>query len=227
MKKWILSLLAFMSLGTTQAQFFGGYADGITNAATGNNSLGSTLRVVYDDFTFDVAGDIVNFGLVGRDNTGAPVAMYYEIRSGMSSGNGGTLLFSGTSPTAVFSALPLSGAYGTPPSGSGTYGLYEGGPGPSTPIHLEAGTYWVGLAPLQQFGSFDVTSTQGQGAMGHPIDDGNAFYYNSSDPLANFISLGASDFGLRIDTLASTIPEPSNVALIGLAALSVFLWRRQ
>ena len=228
MKKWLFSLLTIASLGTAQAQFFGGYADGVTNMPTGNNSpIGPPLRMVYDDFTFDIAGDIISFEMIGLNNTGSPVAMYYEIRSGVSAGNGGTLLFSGNTQGATQGALPLDGSLGTPPPGPGQYGWYDGGLPVGSPIHLDPGTYWVGLAPLEQFGSFDVTSTQGLGSIGHPIDNGNAFYYDSSNPSADFISMGTNDFGLRVLTAASTVPEPGTLSLLGAAALGFLCWRRR
>src|SRR5438067_12521814 len=124
MKKSFALLLSLAFLNTAHAQFFGGYADGGTSLATGDNSIGTPLRVIYDDFTFDIAGDIMGFDLVGLDNTGSPVAMYYEIRIGMSAGNPGTLLYSGTTVGATISPLPTDGSFGTPPPGSGAYARY-------------------------------------------------------------------------------------------------------
>lgn len=205
--------------------FFGGVADGVTSRPTGKNTFGPALRIVYDDFTFTLPGNINGFEMIGRDNTGAPVAMYYEIRTGMSEGNGGTLLFSGTTPSAAAGDLPLDGALGTPPPGTGAYRWYDAGPSPS--IHLEPGTYWIGLAPLQQFGSFDVASTQGLLGVGLPINNGNAFYFDSSDPAANYVSLGDLDFGLRVATDAAVVPEPAGVAWFSLAAVGFCLGRRR
>lgn len=221
MKNCLIALLILSSL-TSHAQFLGGYADGLTSVPTGRNTFGPALRMVYDDFTFDLPGNIIQFQMIGRDNTGSPVAMYYEIRSGVSAGNGGTLVASGLTPTASSGPLPLDGSFGIPPAGSGSYGYYDAGP--SIPIHVDPGTYWIGLAPLQGFGSWDVTSTQGLGAIGHPINNGNAFYYNSADPLANFASMGAHDFGLRIYTDVPTtfIPEPNSLSLIALGILGFF-----
>ncbi|MGH9801864.1 MAG: hypothetical protein ACRD82_15995, partial [Blastocatellia bacterium] len=89
----------------------------MTSVPTGKNVIGPALRMVYDDFTFDLAGNIVRFEMIGRINTGSPVAMHYEVRSGMSAGNGGSLLLSDTTPSAVVGPLPLDGSFGTPPSG--------------------------------------------------------------------------------------------------------------
>jgi hypothetical protein len=159
MKKFFAALITFALLETAHAQFFGGYADGVTSMPTGKNVIGPALRIVYDDFTFDLAGDIGSFGIVGLNNTGSPVAIYYEIRSGVSEGNAGTLLFSGTSTGATISPLPLDGSLGTPPPGSGPYALYEGGFPGGTFLHLDAGTYWIGLAPLESFGAGRRTSS--------------------------------------------------------------------
>ena len=219
MKRTLICLSIFATLSTAHAQFFGGYADGVTSFPTFTRN-GST-QIVYDDFTFDVAGDIDSFALIGMSNLdlGSTAAIYYEIRSGVSSGNGGVLLFSGFFPGVVFSALPTDGSFGTPPAGAtGTYGVLSAGVGAASAIHLAAGTYWIGLAPLASFGTFDVTSTQGLGGYGHPLNNGNGFD-------TNFASTGTNDWGLRIGTLASTVPEPSTVSLLGLAGLAVLCRR--
>ena len=224
MKKFLFFLIGFALVFSAHAQFFGGWADGVTNVPTGKNTIGPGLRIVYENFTFDLAGDIISFDLVGGDTTGSPVGTHYEIRTGMSAGNGGTLLFSGDSIGATFVPLPLDGSAGTPPSGIGTYGRYAGGP--LSTIHLEAGSYWIGLAPLESFGSFNVTSTSGSGSIGHPINDGNAFYYNSADASQNFISMGDLDFGLRIYTAASTIPETGTLTLVALGGFALLGLRK-
>lgn len=214
-------------LATAHAQFFGGLSDGLTSVPTGSNAIGPALRIVYDDFTFDLAGDIQDFSILGLDNTGSPVAMYFEIRTGMSPGNGGTLLFSGTTVGATTVPRPTDGSFGTPPPGPGVYTEYFGGFSGGSPFHLEAGTYWIGLAPLEGFGHFDVATTQGAGGIGHPLNNGNAFYYDSSDPTMNFVSMGSNDFAIRIDTLATTVPEPGTLALLGLGATGLWYLRRR
>jgi hypothetical protein len=227
MKRLLFYLAGLALVANAHAQFFGGYGDGVTSLPTGDNTIGTPLRIIYDDFTFDIAGDIMGFDLVGLDNTGSPVRMYYEIRTGMSPGNAGTLVASGTTTGATISALPTNGSFGTPPPGSGTYARYEGGFPGGSELHLAAGTYWIGLAPLESFGYFAVASTQGFGSIGHPIDNGNAFYYDSSNPSLNFVSMGATDFAVQVDTLANTsVPEPATSALLGIAMLGIFSWRR-
>lgn len=224
----VLLGIAFAASASCRAQlhaspgFFGGYADGITSLPTGRNSIGPALRMVYDDFTFLLPGTITGFEIIGRNYTGNPVGMYYEIRTGVSEGNGGTLLFSGLSFSAAAGYLPLDGSLGTPPPPTGApggdYMWYDSGP--SAPINLNPGTYWIGLAPFQGFGSFDIASTQGLLSTGLPINNGNAFYYDSSNSSMNFVSQGSHDFGLRVATTASVIPEPRQTgALLGAAAL--------
>jgi hypothetical protein len=223
MKQLVLIGAVFSAVISCQAQyhgspgFFGGYADGVTSVPTGKNTFGPALRMAYDDFTFYLAGTITGFEIIGRDNTGSPVGMYYEIRTGVTEGNGGTLLYSGNTPSAAAGDLPLNGSLGTPPSGTGNYRWYDGGL--TTPIQLPPGTYWIGLAPLQGFGSFEVASTQGLFAEGTPIDNGRAYYYDSSDPAKNFISQGGTDFGLRVVTTATVVPEPGTWALFGLGGV--------
>ena len=223
MKKFFFLLLVPAFLPAAHAQFFGGYADGLTSVPTGKNVIGPALRMVYDDFTFSLPGDIESFSILGRDNTGSSVAIYYEIRTGMSPGNGGSLLFSGFSTGATLVPRPTDGSFGTPPPGTGLYSEFIGGFPGGTFLHLDAGSYWIGLAPLESFGSFDAASTQGAGGIGGPLNNGNAFYYDSSNPSANFVSMGDHDFALRISTTSSTVPEPGSVSLLGLASM---IWLR-
>ena len=70
MKRPLLSSFLLLSafFSKADAQFFGGLADGVTSVATGRNSIGPALRMVYDDFTFDLAGDFTDFSILGLDN---------------------------------------------------------------------------------------------------------------------------------------------------------------
>lgn len=227
MKKILFSSLALaFFLPQAQAQFFGGYPDGVSSVPTHYNNINNTLKMVYDDFTFDLPGDIFQFQMYGRNNTGSPVGMYVEIRSGMSEGDGGTLVYSGINFFALFGALPGDGSMGVPPPGSGEFDWFYSStayPG----IHLEAGTYWLGLAAFEGFGSFDVGTTQGLGSIGHPINDGNAFYYDNSNPSANFVSMGDLDFSLYLNTYqntivnepTSTVPEPNSLLWLSVGLL--------
>lgn len=213
-----------------QAQWFGGYADGVGSLATGVNTFGPAHRMVYDNFTFDLPGNIIQFRMIGLNNTIGPVGMRWEIRTGVSAGNGGNLVVSGYALTGTSGDLPGVG-YGTPPPGPGRYQYFDSGP--SVPIALGAGSYWLGLAPIQQGGSWDVTTTQGLGSIGHPINDGNAFYYDSSNPSLNFVSMGSLDYGLQIFTDGNTnlpVPEPATAVLccaaLGAAARRTRRFRR-
>lgn len=230
MKKFFVVIVTFALLETAHAQFFGGFSDGLTSVPTGNQVIGPPFRIVFDDFTFDLPGDITDFSILGLDHTGSPVAMYYEIRTGMSAGNAGTLVTSGTTTGATSVPRPTDGSFGTPPPGSGQYIEYFGGFPGGSPLHVAAGTYWIGLAPLEGFGDFAVATTQGAGSIGHPINNGNAFYFDSSDPSMNYISMGANDFALRIDTLSGTntaVPEPATFSLLALGTLGFVAWRRR
>src|SRR5437762_14149172 len=117
MKKLFFLLLVPAFLPAARGQFFGGYADGVTSLPTGKNTIGPALRMVYDDFTFDLPGNIIAFEMIGLNFTGSAVGMYSEIRTGVSEGNGGTLVYSGVNLSAVGGFLPLDGSFGTPPPG--------------------------------------------------------------------------------------------------------------
>lgn len=225
MKKILLAALAFFFCSTSiQAQFFGGYADGETSVPTHYNTIGGLVKkMVYDDFRFDLAGDIVGFEMIGNNFTGSPVGMYYEIRTDMNDGDGGTLLYSGYNLSAVMGFLPVGSAFGTPPAGPTGYGYGWYDSGPASTIHLDPGTYWIGMAAFEGFGSFNVTSTHGLNGVGHPLDDGDAWYYDSTAPDPQFVSMGDLDFGLRIFTAQNTITESDPEGMVPEASALVWL----
>lgn len=242
MRKWLIVVIGLASVSLAEAQFFGGYANGGSGIRVQKGTSGfPPLQIVYDDFTFDVAGDITRLGMVGADYTSLAYGLYWEIRTGVSIeaggtpwpyglGNttGGTLLFSGTLSWPTITPLALDGSAGTPPRLSDyfhPYSLVQGVFPTGSPLHLEAGTYWIGMATVASSGWFNLATTSGQGAVGHPIDNGNAFYYDMFYGGA-FISMDTQDFGYRIDTIASTVPEPDILTLLTVAVAGFFIQRR-
>ena len=150
----------------------------------------------------------------------APLGAEFEIRSGVSGGNGGTLVASG-SVTSGFSWVDLGTTFNSPSYGDlGVFRLEVG-----AAVALAAGEYWVGIRPIGDTASDVVAllaATSGSNAVGSPAgNDGNAFLDSASlgfsfDPLADDFSVGLTD-----------VPEPSSLLLVAVGLLGVAIGRRR
>ena len=170
---------------------------------------------IFDDFLVGGAGWNVTsiFGDFLSDLN--PTQAYWEIRSGVSAGNGGTLLYSGTS--SISWAL-LGPGLGSDPEYQATVGGLN--------LSLTAGIYWLTIAPTQSaYGRAYITATGGTGGV-NPLLDGNA-YWDSQSFGKNFQAvtpiLGKLDFaygvsGSALELLESSSiisPEPGTFVLTG------------
>jgi hypothetical protein len=195
----------------------------------GNSGLVSEQGGVGDAFTYDDfnvgAGGVTLTGLFANDFTNTTITQAsWEIRSGVSSGNGGTLIASGTSSATVTD------------TGISDFGLeLENVLVSGLNISLSAGTYWLGIAPLLS-GNVEsfVATTSGLNAVGSPMaQDGNAFLNGATfsanfAAASDFITVGADsangpDFSEGVMT--SSTPEPSTGMLVGGAAILAGLFR--
>jgi hypothetical protein len=159
------------------------FIDGLTNED--NTSLGSGFFAhVYDDFNvpagpgWDVGG-VFSDNLSSTNITGAT----WEIRQGVSSGNGGTLIASGMTVTPIVT-----------PTGRNAFGFDEfmvEVDGLS--VHLDAGTYHLNVTPIGDLTgrSFDST-TSGANCVGTPCGTNDNAFLDSNffgatfEPVADF-----------------------------------------
>ena len=173
------------SAAPTDALWYNGDFNG---EATGNglanqeNVVGSgEFSHVYDDFNVTDSGgwdidSVFSNNLSSTSMTGAT----FEIRSGVSVGNGGTLIASGTTMTPVITPTGRSG-FGFTEFMVEITGLS---------IHLDPGTYWLNVAPIggatgQAFNS----TTAGASCIGTPCgNNDNAFWDSPNFFGVNFVS---------------------------------------
>ena len=143
----------------------------------------------------------------------------WSIRSGMAPGNGGNILFSGTSPVTV-----------TPTGRS-----YQPNPGPGRPfppnpeytflvsglnLSLLPGEYWVNVTPYAQ-SDITISTSVGQNAVGiPPASDANALWWWSI-PGQNYDNTGRG-FSMGVGGNVggnAAVPEPGGtLALLGIGA---------
>jgi hypothetical protein len=183
---------------------------------------------VFDDFTVPAgqqwfissvfSNNLMSAGWGFPSGSTTFVPALFDISTGVSAGNAGTSVTSGSSTGATLT-----------PTGRSGFGLteYTVEIAQLSPLNikLNPGTYWLSVAPYEDSNgplySF-MSSTSGANAVGKPPgNDGNSFW-NSSEFGANFKSpsdpsvLGAGtwDFseGIRGTVISiSNVPEPSPI----------------
>ena len=200
---------------------FDGY-DGLLN--TVNSSWAQ--ENVYDDFVVGGSGWHVNSvwsnNLMDYYNV---TQASWEIRSGISHGNGGTIVASGISSATQ----TLTGRSGF---NYNEYTIKVSG----LNVDLAPGTYWLTVAPVG-FGSgasFNST-TGGLNAIGTPAGNDAQAYFN--DQNSNFDQVGidiwtnfpttSRDFSMGVGSEEnSAVPEPTTMVLFGLGSLAMAAIKR-
>jgi hypothetical protein len=180
-------------------------ANGLANENDGIVGGSPYGAAVYQNFNYD-GGTIT--GLASNNLSGLnPTTAYWEIRSGVSEGNGGTLIASGTGATT-------NQATGRTGFGFIEYTNFVGGLG----VNLGAGTYWMTVVPQDPNNvnrSFN-SDTDGANSVGSQIS--NSQYFNSGFFGANFTNTntqGLFDGTFSQAVYGETIPEPSSMIMLG------------
>jgi hypothetical protein len=226
--------LYFLLITATKAQvlFYAGDYDG-------RIGVPSQWTPDYQDLTFEGFGLSQNsnlqsiwgnFGLAQTVDDFVPTEAYCEIRSGISAGNGGTLLFSGT--------LPVQAT----PTGIYQWGEPEYQVLADIDLTLPAGIYWLGMAPVgdSDWDEANISSTSGGDAApasdpnppttGFPIAEGMSYFY---DPVGyNYVPLqnttagpGIWDFSYGVSGVV-VVPEPSSELIFVISTLLTVCIRR-
>jgi len=145
-------------------------------------------------------------------------AAEWSIRSGMSAGNGGTVIASGTSPATQTATGRTGASLGFPEYTVQVSGLN---------VVLGPGTYWLSVSPLvgndtASGGLFDSynSATVGANAVGSPPGNDANGLFNSPVLGDNFAPM-LMDYSMGVaGTLGpAAVPEPSAITLLGLAIL--------
>ncbi|MFB2839778.1 hypothetical protein [Floridanema evergladense] len=203
------------SVGTAQAAtlWYNGDFDDVTGLANVINT-GVSDSYVYDDFTI-ADGEIWNIDTIWSNNlmtlTGVTQSAWF-IRTGVSQGNGGTVVASGISAATQT-------ATGRKKNWLDEYRIEISG----LNINLGAGTYWLSVAPIG-FGSDSgwsfISTTSGANAVGNPAGNNQNSFWNSSF-FGNNYQVHDKDFSMGIAGISKSVPEPNfALALLALGILS-------
>ncbi len=199
------------------------------------NETGHINGLVYENFivpvgqTWTVTGAWSND--FSRNSIATPTTASWQIRSGVSAGNGGTLLASGSGATTV-TATGASSTFG------GFFTYFERTYSVSVPsVVLGAGEYWLSVAPnTSGAGSVDSNSlnstTSGAGSVGLPAGNDGRSYFTSADTGDFFTPTSTIegddtqnwDYSQGVSGTVQTstvVPEPTSMALVGSQLLSV------
>jgi len=221
-RKAVLAAAMMLAVGIGSANavtlWYSGDADGVSGLPSEGNSSSIVQAMVYDEFTVPVGGWTIEevwanqAVTLGDEN---PPSAYWEIRSGLSDGNGGTLVASGTDPCS------FTATGGSPIPGFPEYLVDVSG----LSLALAPGTYWLGVAPVDDgSGVFYDETTSGLNAIG-PADNGNSFFdsyyfgyaFVAADDPTFPLGSGAWDFSMGVagePPSVTVIPEPTTILLL-------------
>jgi hypothetical protein len=203
--------------------WYNGDFDGVNGLANGQNT--GFTAAVYDDFNVTGPGWNVNAAFTNDLLTTAAgiTTANWEIRSGVSEGNGGTLLFSGLNAPVTVTPTGRSGF------GLTEYTVQVNG----LSVTLGAGTYWISVQPIGNGSQISYnSSTIGANCIGTPCGNNDNAFINSASFGFNFhtttdpqFAPGNIDFSDGV--IGTVVPEPATWALLGLGTLLVAVRRRR
>jgi len=146
----------------------------------------------------------------------------WEIRTGISEGNAGTLVASGTTNSPVVTDT-LRGGFGFPEYMVEVTGLN---------VFLTPGMYWLNVTPVGNGSSRSFNSTtSGTNCVGTPCGNDQNAFFNSTFFGAYFTSTAneSQPYDYSMGVIGTVVPEPATVTLLtcGMGALLIAFHRRR
>jgi hypothetical protein len=209
-KRLILTLLCASPLFASNLYWYNGSPD-LQDSLANEVSGGFGNWLIYSEFNVGPGGTAIT-GVFSNDTfSGSPDVgdAYWEIRSGVSNGNGGTLLASGTgAPTVTDTGDAYDGEI---------YTVEVDG----LNVDLSQGTYWLAVAPDFSSGENSwLVGTDGANAVGSPAGTGDSYLTDSlfGDNFVPTADYNVIDYSVGVVTSVVT-PEPATAPLVAGAGL--------
>jgi hypothetical protein len=231
-----LALTAAFALNTTaNAQappgslWYNGDANGVNGLPNERNTI-VPQAAVYDDF--NVSAPLGwNVTAVFSDNLVPPPGLTvtgadWEIRTGVSEGNSGTLIASGTTNSPIVTVI---GFVGELPE----YMIEVTGLSVLLPMLPSGQYYWLNVTPVGNGTGYSFApTTSGTNCVGTPCGNDDNAFWNSTyfgtffDHTYNHCD-GCNDFSMGV--IGTVVPEPATMALLtcGLGTMLIALRRRR
>jgi hypothetical protein len=201
--------------------WYNGDFNGVNGLANERNTIIQQASV-YDDF--NVANPVGwNVTAVFSDNlvTTVITGADWEIRTGVSSGNAGTLIASGTTNSPVVTPTGRSGF------GFTEYMVEVTGLNVFLPMLPSGQHYWLNVTPVGNgTGRSFNSTTSGANCVGSPCGNDQNAFFNSAYMGIHFQPM-SDDFSNGV--IGTVVPEPATVALVtcGVGGLLIALRRRR
>ena len=220
-------LVALLWLSSSRADtvlwYNGDYAGG--SGTVNENSSNVGVANIYEDFNVTAPGGWTVQRLWSNDcmSYSGVTSAAWSIRSGLSAGNGGTIIASGTS-SATQTLTGRTAWWGYPEYTVQVTGLN---------VYLAPGTYWLSVSPLVgsdplsngQYRSY-VSQTSGANAVGAPAgNNGNSFIYDL--PAGYNFAPDTFNEDYSMGVAGTVVPEPSTLALSATGAMLLLAGRKK
>jgi hypothetical protein len=183
------------------ALWYNGDFDGVDGLTNEQDTFATGFSHIYDDFNVNDSGgwDVTSVFSDDLSSTNI-ISATWEIRQGVSAGNGGTIVASGMTVTPEVT-----------PTGRSGFGFTEFMVQVNDiNVHLDPGTYWLNVTPVDSLDggrAFDST-TSGANCVGTPCGDNDNAFLDSTlfgavfEPVADFGSQ-FHDFSMGVNGTVS------------------------